>query len=55
LVSHVYGNVCKKHIPSYALYDNEDNEDNEEVDMEGYLTQEDMGDTDIEDDTEKDE
>jgi hypothetical protein len=24
LVNNKYGNVCKKHIPSYALYDNED-------------------------------
>jgi hypothetical protein len=44
LVNHVYGNVCKKHIPSYALYDDE-----EDVDMEGYITQEGMDDTDVDD------
>jgi hypothetical protein len=41
LVNHVYGNVCKKHIPSYALYDDDDDEEN--VDMDGYITQEDEG------------
>lgn len=49
LMSHVYGNVCKKHVPSYALYDDE-----EEVDMEGYITQEGMDDTDM-DETDMDE
>ena len=44
LVNHVYGNVCKKHVPSYALYD-----DDEEVDMEGYITQEEH-DTDMDTD-----
>lgn len=47
LVNHVYGNVCKKHIPSYALYDDDDME-TDEVDMEGYITQEGMDDTDDE-------
>jgi hypothetical protein len=49
LMSHVYGNVCKKHVPSYALYDDE-----EEVDMEGYITQESMDETDM-DETDMDE
>jgi hypothetical protein len=51
LVNHIYGNICKKHIPSYALYDDEEIEE----DMEGYITQEDMGDSDTEGDTDKDE
>ena len=30
LLNHIYGNVCKKHIPSYALYDEEEEFDDEE-------------------------
>jgi hypothetical protein len=45
LVNHVYGNVCKKHIPSYALYVEE------EDDKEGYITQECMD--EIEDNRER--
>jgi hypothetical protein len=36
LLNHIYGNVCKKHIPSYALYDDDDEEEFDDDDEEEF-------------------
>ena len=36
LLNHIYGNVCKKHIPSYALYDDDDDEEEFDDDEEEF-------------------
>jgi len=34
LLNHIYGNVCKKHIPSYALYDDDEEDDDDEEEFD---------------------
>lgn len=50
LLNHIYGNVCKKHIPSYALYDDEEEFDDDEEEFDEDNEEDDDEDNEEDDD-----